>query len=145
MWKKKYIFFFQNRYPILVKCFNIWKNIGKPIYRSISILNVCIYPTANNSIVFVLQQACVSESPCICLTSFVGIIFLAHSGLKSARRGAWQWNLWFWANPLKATRPNSHRSRCNLKSANQSQTVRSLLQNVQRPDFPTYSACARLL
>ncbi len=31
-----YIFFFQNRYPIMVKCLNIWKNIGKPIYRSIS-------------------------------------------------------------------------------------------------------------
>ncbi len=27
---------FQNRYPIKVKCLNIWKNIGKPIYRSIS-------------------------------------------------------------------------------------------------------------
>ncbi len=28
--------FFQNRYPIMVKCLNIGKNIGKPIYRSIS-------------------------------------------------------------------------------------------------------------
>ncbi len=26
----------QNRYPIMVKCLNIGKNIGKPIYRSIS-------------------------------------------------------------------------------------------------------------
>ncbi len=37
--KKKiyiYIFFFQNRYPIMVKCLNIGKNIGKPIYQSIS-------------------------------------------------------------------------------------------------------------
>ncbi len=30
------IVFFQNRYPIMVKCLNIGKNIGKPIYRSIS-------------------------------------------------------------------------------------------------------------
>ncbi len=30
------MFFFQNRYPIMVKCLNIGKNIGKPIYRSIS-------------------------------------------------------------------------------------------------------------
>ncbi len=29
-------FFFQNRYPIMVKCLNIGKNIGKPIYRLIS-------------------------------------------------------------------------------------------------------------
>ncbi len=46
--KKKYIYiyiyiyigylFFQNRYPIMVKCLNIGKNIGKPIYRSISSL-----------------------------------------------------------------------------------------------------------
>ncbi len=28
--------FFQNRYPIMVKCLNIGKNIGKPMYRSIS-------------------------------------------------------------------------------------------------------------
>ncbi len=28
--------FFQNRYPIMVKCLNIGGNIGKPIYRSIS-------------------------------------------------------------------------------------------------------------
>ncbi len=28
--------FFQNRYPIMVKCLNIGKNIGKPIYQSIS-------------------------------------------------------------------------------------------------------------
>ncbi len=36
--KRKYrlSFFFQNRYPIMVKCLNIGKNIGKPIYRSIS-------------------------------------------------------------------------------------------------------------
>ncbi len=31
--------FFLNRYPIMVKCLNIGKNIGKPIYRSISTLN----------------------------------------------------------------------------------------------------------
>ncbi len=31
-----YSFSFQNRYPIIVKCLNIGKNIGKPIYRSIS-------------------------------------------------------------------------------------------------------------
>ncbi len=31
------IVFFQNRYPIMVKCLNIGENIGKPIYRSISI------------------------------------------------------------------------------------------------------------
>ncbi len=31
-----FFFFFQNRYPIMVKCLNIGKNIGKPIYRSIS-------------------------------------------------------------------------------------------------------------
>ncbi len=43
MWqiKKKIIIsviiFFQNRYPIMVKCLNIGKNLGKPIYRSISI------------------------------------------------------------------------------------------------------------
>ncbi len=30
------IVFFPNRYPIMVKCLNIGKNIGKPIYRSIS-------------------------------------------------------------------------------------------------------------
>ncbi len=34
--KKKKI---QNRYPIMVKCLKIGKNIGKPIYRSISSLN----------------------------------------------------------------------------------------------------------
>ncbi len=34
-----YRFFFQNRYPIMVKCLNIGKNIGKPIYRSISSYN----------------------------------------------------------------------------------------------------------
>ncbi len=28
--------FFLNRYPIMIKCLNILKNIGKPIYRSIS-------------------------------------------------------------------------------------------------------------
>ncbi len=28
--------FFLNRYPIMVKCLNIGKNIGKPIYRSIT-------------------------------------------------------------------------------------------------------------
>ncbi len=28
-------FFFQNRYSIMVKCLNIGKDIGKPIYRSI--------------------------------------------------------------------------------------------------------------
>ncbi len=40
MWQKIYIYrFFQNRYPIMVKCLNIGKNIGKPIYRSISSLN----------------------------------------------------------------------------------------------------------
>ncbi len=36
--KKIYIYiyrFFQNRYPIMVKCLNIGKNIGKPIYRSL--------------------------------------------------------------------------------------------------------------
>jgi len=30
------IVFFQNRYPIMAKFLHIWKNIGKPIYRSIS-------------------------------------------------------------------------------------------------------------
>ncbi len=30
------VFFFQNRYPIMVKCLNIGNNISKPIYRSIS-------------------------------------------------------------------------------------------------------------
>ncbi len=48
--KKIYIgyrFFFFYRYPIMVKCLNIGKNIGKPIYRSISkksnlIENVCV-------------------------------------------------------------------------------------------------------
>ncbi len=42
-YKKKNIYiyiyilvFFQNRYPIMVKCLNIGKNIGTPIYRSIS-------------------------------------------------------------------------------------------------------------
>ncbi len=34
-------FFFQTRYPIMVKCLNIGKNIGKPIYRPISSLYVC--------------------------------------------------------------------------------------------------------
>ncbi len=33
-------FFFQNRYPIMVKYLNIGKNIGKPIYLSISKNNV---------------------------------------------------------------------------------------------------------
>ncbi len=37
--KIKNIVFFQNRYPIMVKCLNIGKNIGKPIYRSISSLD----------------------------------------------------------------------------------------------------------
>ncbi len=42
MWQKKYkkisviVFFFGKRNPIMVKCLNIRKNIGKPIYRSIS-------------------------------------------------------------------------------------------------------------
>ncbi len=36
---ERLIVFFQNRYPIMVKCLNIGKNIGKPIYRSISITN----------------------------------------------------------------------------------------------------------
>ncbi len=36
---QKNVFFFLNRYPIMVKCLNIGKNIGKPIYRSISTLN----------------------------------------------------------------------------------------------------------
>ncbi len=38
-WKKticKKTTYFQNRYPIMVKCLNIGRNIGKPIYRSIS-------------------------------------------------------------------------------------------------------------
>ncbi len=34
--KKNKIKTIQNRYPIMVKCLNIGKNIGKPIYRSIS-------------------------------------------------------------------------------------------------------------
>ncbi len=34
-------FFFQNRYPIMVKCLNIGNNIGKPIYRSISNFDQC--------------------------------------------------------------------------------------------------------
>ncbi len=34
-----YRLFFQNRYPIMVKCLNIGKNIGKPIYRSLSTLD----------------------------------------------------------------------------------------------------------
>ncbi len=34
--------FLQNRYPNMVKCLNIGKNIGKPIYRSISSLYCCI-------------------------------------------------------------------------------------------------------
>ncbi len=34
------IVFFQNRYPIMVKCLHIGKNIGKPIYRSISNVNM---------------------------------------------------------------------------------------------------------
>ncbi len=33
-------FFLQNRYPIMVKCSNIGKNIGKPISRSISSHNL---------------------------------------------------------------------------------------------------------
>ncbi len=33
---KTFFFFLQNRYPIVVKCLNIGKNIGTPIYRSIS-------------------------------------------------------------------------------------------------------------
>ncbi len=37
------IVLFQNRYPIIVKCLNIWKNIGKPIYRLISSVYVCVY------------------------------------------------------------------------------------------------------
>ncbi len=41
------IVFFQNRYPIMVKCLNIGENIGKPIYRSIStyydFFNIYIY------------------------------------------------------------------------------------------------------
>ncbi len=32
----------QNRYPIMVKCLNIGKNIGKMIYRSIAIQNFSI-------------------------------------------------------------------------------------------------------
>ncbi len=35
-------FFFQNRYLIMVKCLNIGKNIGKPIYRSISTGNISV-------------------------------------------------------------------------------------------------------
>ncbi len=31
-----FLFFLQNRYPIMVKCLNIGENIGKPIYRPIS-------------------------------------------------------------------------------------------------------------
>ncbi len=35
--KKNFFYlFFLNRYPIMVKCLNIGKNIGKTIYRSIS-------------------------------------------------------------------------------------------------------------
>ncbi len=34
-------FFLQKRYPIMVKCLNIGKNIGKPIYRSISTPDTC--------------------------------------------------------------------------------------------------------
>ncbi len=33
---KKTFFFLQNRYPIMVRCLNIGKNIGKPIYLSVS-------------------------------------------------------------------------------------------------------------
>ncbi len=42
---KKYIYIYiykkrnLNRYQFMVKCFNIGKNIGKPIYRSISIFD----------------------------------------------------------------------------------------------------------
>ncbi len=37
--KIQYIVFFPNRYPIMVKYLNIWKNIGKPIYQWISDAN----------------------------------------------------------------------------------------------------------
>ncbi len=43
MWQKKrktVIVFFHNRYPIMVKCLNIGKNIGKPIYRYIGLVTV---------------------------------------------------------------------------------------------------------
>ncbi len=34
------IVFFQNRYPIMVKCLNIGENFGKSIYRSICTINM---------------------------------------------------------------------------------------------------------
>ncbi len=42
-------FFLQNRYPIMVKCLNIRKNIGKPIYRSISTGNHINIPTTTKN------------------------------------------------------------------------------------------------
>ncbi len=41
--QKKNFFFLQNRYPIMVKCLNIGKNISKPIYRLISTYNACFF------------------------------------------------------------------------------------------------------
>ncbi len=41
--EKKNFFFLQNRYPIMVKCLNIGKNISKPIYRLISTYNACFF------------------------------------------------------------------------------------------------------
>ncbi len=39
--KKNTVFFFFTK-PIMVKCFNIGKNIGKPIYQSISIQHISL-------------------------------------------------------------------------------------------------------
>ncbi len=40
---KNRFFFLQNRYPIMVKCLNIGKNISKPIYQLISTYNACFF------------------------------------------------------------------------------------------------------
>ncbi len=44
--KKKKTFFFFTK-SIMVKCLNIGKNIGKPIYRSISNKNICMKQIAD--------------------------------------------------------------------------------------------------
>ncbi len=54
------IVFFQNRYPIMVKCLNIGKNIGKPIYWAISTIYYdCVF---SNWLLFFFQPA---FGPCV--------------------------------------------------------------------------------
>ncbi len=67
-------FFFQNRYPIMVKCLNIGKNFGKPIYRSISKINTDQFKSnkTNKNVKYILaHQVQLNENEKCCRGNYI--------------------------------------------------------------------------